>query len=108
MFDAMYDVVHVDEKLFYVTEARKRFYLLPDEDIPYRPLKHKSHITKVMFLAAVARPRWDWATNTQFGGLLGIRPFDEQRQLNAQAATVQQARWKRITCPSPRSRTGLC
>jgi hypothetical protein len=79
MFDAMYDVVHVDEKLFYVTEVKKRFYLLPDEDIPYRPLKHKSHITKVMFLAAVARPRWDWATNTQFGGLLGIWPFVEQR-----------------------------
>jgi hypothetical protein len=72
MFDAMYDVVHADEKLFYVTEVKKRFYLLHDKDIPYRALKQKSHITKVMFLAAVARPRWNGATNTQFGGLIGI------------------------------------
>ncbi|KAL4167642.1 hypothetical protein KRP22_013126 [Phytophthora ramorum] len=79
LFDEMYDGVHVNEKFFYVTEVKKRFYLLPDEDVPYRALRRRRNVTKVMFLAAVARPRWDAATGTMFGGLLGIWPFVECR-----------------------------
>lgn len=45
LFDKMYDVVHVDEKYFYVTEVKKRFYLLPDEDVPYRPLRSWMNVT---------------------------------------------------------------
>ncbi|KAG3005744.1 hypothetical protein PC123_g5889 [Phytophthora cactorum] len=44
----MYDIVYVDEKLF---------YLLPGEPEPERSVRSKRYITKVMMLAAVARPR---------------------------------------------------
>ena len=47
--------------------------------MPVRMVQHKSHILKVTFLAAVARPRWNSASNSQFSGLIGIWPFTEQR-----------------------------
>ncbi|ETV77327.1 hypothetical protein H257_08773 [Aphanomyces astaci] len=56
----MLNMVHVDEKWFYLTKLRRRFLLWHDEKIMPRHLQSKSHITKVMFLVAVARPREDW------------------------------------------------
>ncbi|RHY54971.1 hypothetical protein DYB30_011324 [Aphanomyces astaci] len=53
----MQDVVHLDEKWFYMTKLRRRFLVWHDEKIIPRHLQSKSHITKVMFLVAVARPR---------------------------------------------------
>ena len=37
----------------------RRFYLLPDEKMPERNVHHKTHIEKVMFGAALARPSQD-------------------------------------------------
>ena len=71
----MLDVIHVDEKWFYITRDKRRYYLHPDEDEPHRQCKNKRFITKVMFLAAVARPRWDTNKNKRFDGKLGIWPF---------------------------------
>jgi hypothetical protein len=34
--DAMYDVVHVDEKWFNMYKASNRYYLAADESLPYR------------------------------------------------------------------------
>lgn len=65
----------MDEKLFFVTEARKRFVALPGEQPPARTLRSNRHIMKVMMLAAVARPRRDVSTDTYFDGRLGIWPF---------------------------------
>ena len=67
--------VHVDEKWFYLTEENQRYYLLPDEEVPYRTCKSKKFITKVMFLAAVARPHYCTNSNQWFNGLLGVWPF---------------------------------
>lgn len=69
--------IHVDEKWFYMTKKNQRYYLLPDnkEEVPHRTCIHKSHITKVMFLAAVARPRYCPHVNQAFDGLIGIWPF---------------------------------
>jgi hypothetical protein len=75
-FRAGYDEVHVDEKWFYITQINKRYYLTADEPKPKRNCKHKSHITKVMFLCAVARPRFAGDTCT-FDGKIGIWPFIE-------------------------------
>ncbi|XP_058211712.1 uncharacterized protein LOC131323890 [Rhododendron vialii] len=52
-----------------------KYYLLPEEPEPYRTCKSKRFITKVMFLAAVARPRFDAAGNEEFLGKIGIFPF---------------------------------
>ncbi|KAG3106950.1 hypothetical protein PI124_g10673 [Phytophthora idaei] len=71
----MYDTVHVDVKLFYMAQVRRSFYLLPGEHEPERSVRSKRYITKVMMLAAVARPRWVPSGSTFFDGMLGIWAF---------------------------------
>ncbi|XP_058191991.1 uncharacterized protein LOC131309348 [Rhododendron vialii] len=71
----MYDHVHIDEKWFYLSKVSERYYLLPQEEEPVRTCKSKKFITKVMFLAAVARPRFDCYGNEVFSGKIGIFPF---------------------------------
>ncbi|CAN0500274.1 unnamed protein product, partial [Discosporangium mesarthrocarpum] len=56
--DDMYDWVHVDEKWFYVMKDGRGIYLHPEEDAAKPPgVQNKQFTTKVMLLAAVARPR---------------------------------------------------
>jgi hypothetical protein len=43
-FNDLKQIIHVDEKWFFVAEIDKKCYLLPDEDPKYRTCKHKSHI----------------------------------------------------------------
>ncbi|KAG2801708.1 hypothetical protein PC129_g18740 [Phytophthora cactorum] len=74
-YNDMYDTVHVDEKLFYMTQVRRSFYLLPGEPEPERSVRSKRYITKRMMLAAVARPRWVPSGSTLFDGKLGIWGF---------------------------------
>jgi hypothetical protein len=93
----MYDRVHVDEKWFYITREKERFLLLEDEeDDPYRTVSHKSHIRKVMFLCAVARPRFNYATNSWFDGKIGMWPVGDFEP--AQRNSINRARgtmvWK--------------
>jgi hypothetical protein len=52
--------------------------LYDDEEVAERAVKHKSHITKVMFLAAVARPRYDSHSHTVFDGKLDVWPFVQE------------------------------
>ncbi|KAE8975011.1 hypothetical protein PR003_g26995 [Phytophthora rubi] len=75
LFDDMEDVVHVDEKLFYLSKVKRRCVLLPDEPKPVIRLKSKRHIPKVMVLAVVARPRHDPVTGGVFDGKLGTWAF---------------------------------
>ncbi|GMF18448.1 unnamed protein product [Phytophthora fragariaefolia] len=77
LFDDMLDAVHVDEKLFYITQPTRRFLLLQGEVAPVRRLRSRRYITRVMFLAAIARPRYDPTTNQFFDVKLGIWPFVE-------------------------------
>lgn len=74
-FAAMHDVVHIDEKWFYMTKKTETYYLHPVEDPPYRSCQSKNYIGKVMFLAAMARPRFDGEGNEIFSGKIGIFPF---------------------------------
>ena len=74
-FDAMFDVVHIDEKWFNITKVNKRIYLALDEEVPQDFAKSKNYLGKIMFLAAAARPRYDFSRNKQFDGKLGIWPF---------------------------------
>ena len=49
--------IHVDEKWFFVQELQQKVRYLPCEERPKeRIVIHKSHIEKVMFLAAIGRP----------------------------------------------------
>ena len=74
-FDDMYSYVHIDEKWFYITRINQKYYLLPDEEPPERSCKSKRFITKVMFMAAVARPRYNPNKKALFNGKIGIWPF---------------------------------
>ncbi|ETK88055.1 hypothetical protein L915_07634 [Phytophthora nicotianae] len=53
----MYDTVHIDEKWFNLHKGTTKYYLTANEQLPYRSCPNKKYIGKVMFLAAVARPR---------------------------------------------------
>jgi hypothetical protein len=73
----MFDRIHVHEKWFYVTKMASKFYLAASKEEPHRTYKSKNFITKVMFLAAVSRPRWNTSHNQHFNGKLGIWPLVE-------------------------------
>ncbi|XP_060215627.1 uncharacterized protein LOC132642464 [Lycium barbarum] len=81
MFLDMYNYVHIDEKWFFLTETSERYYFLPEEEEeeeeanPYRSCQSKNFITKIMFMAAVARPRYDEDGIELFSGKIGIFPF---------------------------------
>jgi hypothetical protein len=74
-FQPMMDEVHIDEKWFYLTKTNRRYYLAKGEEPPHRTAKSKRFIVKVMFMAAVARPRHDTYRNQYFDGKIGIWPF---------------------------------
>ena len=74
-FENMEDLIHIDEKWFYITEDGQRFIIAADEEEPYRHVQHKSFLTKIMFLCAVARPRYDTRKNAWFDGKIGIWPI---------------------------------
>ena len=63
------DWVDVDEKWFYVWDNKRRLKILPGRIARRKPIKSsKRHISKVMFLCAVAKPRPEHG----FNGLVGI------------------------------------
>ena len=74
-FETMEDLNHIDEKWFYLTKDGQRFIIAADEEEPYRHVQHKSFLTKIMFLCAVARPRYDTRRNAWFDGKIGIWPI---------------------------------
>ena len=74
-FENMEDLIHIDEKWFYLTKEGQRFIIAADKEEPYRHVQHKSFLTKVMFLCAVARPRYDTNKNAWFDGKIGIWPI---------------------------------
>ncbi|GMF64654.1 unnamed protein product [Phytophthora lilii] len=74
-FDSMMDFVHLDEKWFYLKKDKQRFYLGEFEEDPYISVKNKNYIVKVMFLVAVARPRWVAKSHRIWDGKIGLWPF---------------------------------
>ncbi|KAG7346706.1 hypothetical protein IV203_005775 [Nitzschia inconspicua] len=80
LFKPMMDVVHVDEKWFYMKKVNRTYFLADGEEEPHRTCKSKRFIEKVMFLAAVARPRCDTARNCRFDGKIGIWPMTHMIQ----------------------------
>ena len=99
LYKDMYNRVHVDEKWFYITKVKDRYYLVPGEAPPQRDSAHKNHIPKVMFLCAVARPRYDPGRNQWFDGKVGMWPMAHQvpaarASVNRPAGTME---WKNLT-----------
>ncbi|KAH7847471.1 hypothetical protein Vadar_026428 [Vaccinium darrowii] len=101
-FKNMYNYVHIDEKWFFMTKETERYYLLLEEHEPLRTCKRKQFITKIMFLAAIARPRYDPSRNQEFLGKIGIFPFTftepaKRRSKSRAAGTLETKAVIRVT-----------
>jgi hypothetical protein len=97
-FREMFEDVHVDEKWFYLTKVARRYIMGAQEEDPKRSTRHKSHVEKVMFLCAQARPRMDPSTKTMWDGKLGIYPIGEyyQAQKNTKKQNRGDLKWKNM------------
>jgi len=78
-FKTMSNVVHIDEKWFWMEKTKINIYKLASEGQTYRHIKNKTHIVKVMFLSAVSRPSYDTHRHEYFNGKIGIWPFIETK-----------------------------
>ena len=74
-FEHMEDLIHINEKWFYLTKDGQCFIIVADKAEPYRDVQQKSFLTKIMFLCVVARPRYDMNKNAWFDGKIGIWPI---------------------------------
>jgi len=72
------DVVHLDETWFFLTKKNMCAYFGEDEEELENTTRNKNYIIKVMFLAAVAHPRFDEDGNCTFDGKIGIWPMVEK------------------------------
>ncbi|KAL3528176.1 hypothetical protein ACH5RR_012832 [Cinchona calisaya] len=75
MFMYMYNHIHIDEKWFFMTKTSEKFYHLLEDIDPLHTCKSKKFITKIMFMAAVAHPRYGGSNNEEFSGKIGVFPF---------------------------------
>jgi len=74
-FSNQHDEVHVDEKWFVTCKDQQTYILASDEETPpHRTVKHKSHIAKVMFMCALAKPR-RLPNGTWWDGKIGMWPI---------------------------------
>jgi hypothetical protein len=93
-FREMFDEVHIDEKWFYLTMKVRRYIMAANETLPHRTVSHKSHIEKVMFLCAQARPRHDTAANCQWDGKIGIWPVGDRVRAQRRSSKHKRGDWK--------------
>ncbi|XP_074291348.1 uncharacterized protein LOC141618139 [Silene latifolia] len=101
-FKGMSLQVHMDEKWFYITRTTERYYIIPEEDVPYRACQSKRFITKVMFMCAVTRPVYGDNGEMIFDGKIGIFPFLEEipavrNSINRPAGTLETKPTNSIT-----------
>jgi hypothetical protein len=73
-FKSLFDHVFIDEKWFFLTRKSERYYLLSDEDEPYRTCKSKNNIPKLMFLCVTCHPRFENGVCT-FNEKIGCFPL---------------------------------
>jgi hypothetical protein len=93
-YDDFLNSVHVDEKWFFLNEAELNMWITPGEATPKRRVKHKSHIIKVMFLAAIARPRYNEQGECTFDGKIGMWPIVERTQAQRTSNNRAAGTWE--------------
>ncbi|XP_021717027.1 uncharacterized protein LOC110684897 [Chenopodium quinoa] len=78
-FIDMQQVIHIDEKWFYMNPETRQFYLLPKEENPYMCQQSKRYKIKAMFMAMIGKPLHDLNGNMLHDGKYGIFPFTYQQ-----------------------------
>jgi len=63
-FHDFYNEVHVDEKWFSLFKVKQRVILHPLEEKRIQKCASKRYVPKIMFMAAVSRPRYDAHTKS--------------------------------------------
>ncbi|XP_042029894.1 uncharacterized protein LOC121776796 [Salvia splendens] len=79
--------------------AANKYYLLPDEEEPYRSCKSKRFITKVMFMSDVCRPYFGEDGDVIFDGKIDIFPFTTK--VSAQRKSKNRPKGTLETKPIP-------
>jgi hypothetical protein len=72
MFMDMMHEVHIDEKWYYITKESNMYYLHKKKKAPLRTYKSKRFIEKIMFMGAIARPRYDQYRKQCFNDKIGL------------------------------------
>jgi hypothetical protein len=67
------------ERWFFISEKTLRVNCIPGEKVPKRYAQNKDHLIKVMFLCAIARPRYNAAGECILDKKIGMWPFVETR-----------------------------
>ncbi|XP_048496294.1 uncharacterized protein LOC104907015 [Beta vulgaris subsp. vulgaris] len=98
----MENIIHIDEKWFYLNPDTRRFYLLPREDDPYRCCQSKRFKIKAMFMGVTSKPMYDAEGNLIHDGKFGIFPFVERvaakyTTKNRDKGTIETKAVERIT-----------
>jgi hypothetical protein len=80
-FQLMDNIVHIDEKWFDLTKKNNSYNLHPEEPNPLSSMQNKNSIGKVMFLIAVAKPRYGEGFRATFDGKIGTWAFVKRLSL---------------------------
>ncbi|XP_021737849.1 uncharacterized protein LOC110704376 [Chenopodium quinoa] len=101
-FIDMQQVIHIDEKWFYMNPETRQFYLLPKEENPYMCQQSKRYKIKAMFMAMIGKPLYDLAGNMLHDGKYGIFPFTYQqlakkKSKNRDAGTLETKAVQSVT-----------
>jgi hypothetical protein len=91
-FDNSFQSVHADEKWFFLTEEHLRLYIAIEKEAPNQsPIQKKDHITKVMLLCAIARPRCNDNCECLFDCKIGMWPIVEYRATQRRSDNHERA-----------------
>ncbi|XP_021773981.1 uncharacterized protein LOC110737940 [Chenopodium quinoa] len=101
-FSAMYNMVHIDEKWFYMSDKTQRFYLFSWKDDPYRATQSKNFMEMVMVMAGTSGPHICNDGEIFWDGKVGVFPFTEQvaakkNSKNRVAGTVETKALQSVT-----------
>ncbi|XP_057544046.1 uncharacterized protein LOC130823443 [Amaranthus tricolor] len=77
-FSDMSNIVHIDEKLFYLTRTQQTYYLTPGEPEAHRKIQSKRFVPKIIFMCVVAKLMYSSVGELIFDGKIGIFPFTAQ------------------------------
>ncbi|POM59945.1 hypothetical protein PHPALM_31254 [Phytophthora palmivora] len=77
-FEPMDNVIHIDEKWLYDDIDKRSYLVFEDENVPQRGRRSKHFMPKTMFLAAVARTRYNRDGELVWNGKIGIWPLTEE------------------------------
>ncbi|XP_021721939.1 uncharacterized protein LOC110689458 [Chenopodium quinoa] len=93
-FVDMQEVIHIDEKWFYLNPETSKFYLLPKEEDPYRCQQSKRFKIKAMFIAMIGKPIYARDGTLVHDGKYGIFPFvikqmAKKKSKNREAGTLE-------------------